>query len=333
MVTCYLAMRQALLVVSEGGDRPTVDTRLTGHTLDCLAVDAEAPNRVFVGTTESGLLRSTDGGVTFDRVGVDEIASEMITAIAVGTRGSDEIWVGTEPSRIYRSTDAGETWTEKPGLTDLPSASEWSFPPRPHTHHVRWIEPDPYDPDHLYVSIEAGALVQTHDGGETWEDRRPTARRDVHSMTTHPELPGHAWVAAGDGYAETRDGGASWKKPQEGLDHRYCWGIAVDIDDPSCVLLSAAHGSRSAHRPDSAESYVYRRHNAHRWQRLDGRGLPMGEGVVRAALARGRSAGTFYAATNEALYRTADQGESWSEVDIAWDDSLTTQTPRGMVIV
>jgi photosystem II stability/assembly factor-like uncharacterized protein len=333
MVTCYLAMRNALLVVSKGGDGPIAEYRLQNYDLDCLAVDAAVPDRVFAGTVDSGLLRSIDGGATFARIGADGIGPNRITAVAIGTQSPEEIWVGTEPSRVYRSTDAGETWIEKPGLTDLPSASEWSFPPRPHTHHVRWIEPDPYDPDHLYVSIEAGALVQTHDGGETWEDRRPTARRDVHSMTTHPELPGHAWVAAGDGYAETRDGGASWKKPQEGLDHRYCWGIAVDIDDPSCVLLSAAHGARSAHRPDSAESYVYRRRDAHRWQRLDDRGLPMGAGVVRAALARGQSTGTLYAATNEGLYRTADQGDSWDEVDIMWDDSLTTQTPRGMVVV
>ncbi|MEA1932260.1 MAG: hypothetical protein U9O06_12030 [Euryarchaeota archaeon] len=333
MVTCYLAMRNALRVVSDGGDAPTADTRLEGRSLACLAVAPAAPERLFVGTIDSGLLRSADGGTTFDRVGAEEIGPDRITAVAIGSRSPDEIWVGTEPSRVYRSTDAGGTWTEKPGLTDLPSASEWSFPPRPHTHHVRWIEPDPYDADHLYVSIEAGALVQTHDGGETWEDRRPTARRDVHTMTTHPELPGHAWVAAGDGYAETRDGGVSWAKPQDGLDHHYCWSVAVAAADPSCVLLSAAHGARAANTPETADSYLYRRRDGQRWQRLDDRGLPMGEGVVRALVARGRSAGVFYAATNEGLYRTADQGDSWTPVDISWDESLTEQTPRGLAVV
>jgi photosystem II stability/assembly factor-like uncharacterized protein len=279
-----------------------------------------------------GITASSDGGTTFDRIGADAIGPEMITAVAIGDRSPDEIWVGTEPSRVYRSTDAGETWSKKPGLTDLPSASEWSYPPRPHTHHVRWIEPDPYDADHLYVSIEAGALVQSHDGGATWEDRRPTARRDVHSMTTHPEAPGYAWVAAGDGYAETRDGGASWIKPQEGLDHRYCWSVAVDSDDPTCVLVSAAHGSRSAHAPTAADSYVYRRRGGS-WQRLDDCGLTMGDGVVRAALAAGHTGGVFYAATNRGLYRTADHGESWDRVDIPWDDSLTEQTPRGLAVV
>jgi photosystem II stability/assembly factor-like uncharacterized protein len=326
-------MRNALLVVSDGGDESTVDYRLRDHSIESLAVDTSAPNRLFVGTVDSGLLRSTDGGVSFDRIGTEAIGPERITAVAIGTQNPDEIWVGTEPSRVYRSTDAGETWTEKPGLTDLPSASEWSFPPRPHTHHVRWIEPDSYDKNHLYVGIEAGALVQTHDGGDTWEDRRPTARRDIHSMTTHPELPGYAWVAAGDGYAETRDGGASWVKPQGGLKHRYCWSVAVDADDPGCVLLSAARGARSAHRSETAESYIYRRRGSQRWQRLDSRGLPMGKGLVRAEITRGQSPGTFYAATNRGLYRTIDQGDSWTAVDIGWDESLTTQTPRGMAIV
>jgi len=325
-------MRNALLVVSEEST-PAVMSRLEASNLDCLAADPAVPDRLFVGTSEHGVLRSVDGGATFERLGAEAIGPAMVTAVAIGTRSPDELWVGTEPSRVYQSTDAGESWTEKSGLTDLPSASEWSFPPRPQTHHVRWIEPDPYDPDHLYVGIEAGALVQTHDGGETWEDRRPTARRDSHSMTTHPELPGHAWVAAGDGYAETRNGGASWDKPQEGLDHRYCWSVAVDPADPSCALVSAAHDARSAHTPETAESYIYWRQGGGRWQRLDNRGMPMGEGIVRPQLAAGLTPGTLYAATNNGLYRTGDQGESWSKIDVAWDNSLTAQTPRGLAIV
>jgi len=59
----------------------------------------------------------------------------------------------------------------------------------------------------------------------------------------------------------------------------------------------------------------------------------MGEGVVRAELAAGTTGGTFYVATNTGLYRTADQGDSWTAVDITWDDALTTQTPQGLAVV
>ena len=43
MITCYLAIRNALRVVSDGGDGPTVDTRLTDHSLTAFAVDATDP--------------------------------------------------------------------------------------------------------------------------------------------------------------------------------------------------------------------------------------------------------------------------------------------------
>ncbi|XVH30463.1 WD40/YVTN/BNR-like repeat-containing protein [Haloferacaceae archaeon DSL9] len=332
MTTAYAAMRDRLLVVDDPAD-PAVSRRLDGFSLECVHVAPERPDRVFVGTFGSGLQRSTDGGDTFERVGGGDIGPDAVMSVATSPRDPDVIWAGTEPSRVYRSTDGGDTWEHRDGLADLPSADEWSFPPRPDTHHVRWIEPDPYDPDHLYVGVEAGALVQTHDAGETWEDRRPTARRDTHTITTHPEAPGHAWVAAGDGYAETRDGGDSWLQPQEGLDHRYCWSVAVDPDDLETVLVSAAHSARSAHNAARAESYVYRRREGERWRRLKETGLPVGEGVVRAVLERGDDAGEFYAVTNRGLFHTDDAGKSWSTVPIDWPSALESQAPRGLALV
>src|SRR5260221_601021 len=75
------------------------------------------------------------------------------------------IYAGTEPSAIFRSEDVGETWRECRGLIELPSAHEWSFPPRPETHHVRWIEPDPHTQGRLFAAIEAGALIRSPDAG------------------------------------------------------------------------------------------------------------------------------------------------------------------------
>jgi photosystem II stability/assembly factor-like uncharacterized protein len=325
MATCYAALRGALLVVRRVRTDPTVSVHLDGHDVECLDAAGET---VCCGTFDAGLFRSDDAGATWTHV--PELP-DSVTSVTTGARRG-EWWAGTEPSGVYRSLDDAETWVRCDGLTDLPSSSSWAFPPRPHTHHVRWIEPDPTDPDHLYVSIEAGALVQTHDAGETWEDRVSTARRDTHSMTTHAETPGRAWAAAGDGYAETFDGGETWDYPQEGLDHRYCWSVAVDHDDPTLVLLSAARSARVAHNVDRAESYVYRRRGDGPWERLDGRGLPTGDGILRAVLARGTDGGTFYALHNRGLYRTETDGDSWSRLDVPWPDAFERQTPRGMAL-
>lgn len=98
-----------------------------------------APERVFVGTGEAGLHRSINGGRTFERI--DTFDSALVTAVAVSPHDPERVWAGTEPSAVYRSSDGGDSWEHCAGLTDLAPASRWSFPPRPHTHHVRWLEP------------------------------------------------------------------------------------------------------------------------------------------------------------------------------------------------
>jgi photosystem II stability/assembly factor-like uncharacterized protein len=342
MTTAYVAMRDGFRRIEfdpadpERSDEPIpaeahAAEALAGRDLECVAVARERPDRVFVGTFESGLWRSTDGHEAFERV--DDFEHDAVMSAAVSPHDPDVMWAGTEPSRTYRSTDGGDSWEHLPGLVDLDSADEWSFPPRPDTHHVRWLEPDPADPDHWYVAIEAGALVQTHDGGETWTDRPPGARLDNHSLATHPDAPNRAWVAAGDGYAESSDGGASWSHPQTGLDRTYCWSVAVDTGDPDTVLTSAARSAREAHTASRAETYVYRRVGNEPWVRLDEAGLPMGGEVTRPLLARGTTQGVFYALSNRGLYRTTDAGDSWTAVDAPWPDRFAEQTARGLAVV
>ena len=136
------------------GDRPT-----------CLAADPLIQGRVWCGTHHGGVFRSDDDGRSWQSVG---LASRLITAVAVSPTERDVVWVGTEPSTVWRSGDAGRTWQQTSNLETLPSSSEWSFPPRPDTHHVRWISCHPLAPERLWVAIEAGALVSTIDGGRTW---------------------------------------------------------------------------------------------------------------------------------------------------------------------
>ncbi|WP_222917135.1 glycoside hydrolase [Natrinema sp. SYSU A 869] len=350
MVRVSIALRDRLLVCTGDETEPgdwTTKTRLEGRNLECVTAVPDAPARYYVGTVADGLFRSTDGGETFVRLETEFAAgtrtptggtesdepleSDRVTAVTISPRGRQVVYAGTEPSRIYRSRDGGETWAHLEGLTDLPSEAEWLFPPRPQTHHVRWLEVDPYDPDRLYVGIEAGAFVYTPDGGETWHERPPGSRRDNHSLATHPDREGRLYAAAGDGYAESDDGGETWRRPQTGLDHRYCWSVVPDPGDPDRVLVSSARSASTAHTESRAESYVYRRTGDTSWDRLDGRGLPTGEGVVRAVFATTGEPGLVYAVTNRGLFVTRDFGDSWDGIDIDWPAGLESQTPRGLV--
>src|SRR5688572_9414550 len=50
-------------------------------------------------------------------------------AAAIAPDGS--VYVGTEPAMIFRSDDRGATWHRSDGIDQLPTRSEWSFPPPP----------------------------------------------------------------------------------------------------------------------------------------------------------------------------------------------------------
>jgi photosystem II stability/assembly factor-like uncharacterized protein len=303
-----IALDDRLVVAHDVADAARATHHLTDTGAECVAAAGE---HLLVGTFDDGLWRATGDGA-FERVAPDALP-DRVPSLAVAPGAPDTVYLGAEPSAVHRSDDGGRSWAACAPLTDLPSADGWSFPPRPDTHHVRTMAVHPTDPDRLAVGVEAGALVRSADGGATWTERPPGARIDNHALATHPAAPERLYAAAGDGYAESRDGGETWQHPTEGLGHGYVWGLAVDPGDPDRVYVSAAHGAYAAHRPETADAHVYRR-EGDRWQRFDGAslgaGLPTGEGVCRAVLAAPAD-GELLAATDRGLFRSTDAGASF----------------------
>src|ERR1700745_982927 len=191
----------------------TVDEHLAGLSPGCVAVDLSRPAQVYCGTARNGLFRSRDSGRNWEPAGPG-IDHPIITAVDVGHAGQADgfglVYAGTEPSAGFRSDNGGDSWGELAGLRALPSANTWSFPPRPHTHHVRRIEADVSVADRVFVAIEAGRLVRTVGGGRAWGDRVRGGPYDTHTALTHPLAPGRISSAAGDGYFEGTDAAESW---------------------------------------------------------------------------------------------------------------------------
>lgn len=336
----YAAMANELLVASRRNEHWETDRQLVGASTMCVAADPLKPEVVYCGTFDRGLWRSLDAGASWERVGDNIDGAVMAVAVAAAERAGEHgvVYVGTEPGAVYRSEDGGDTWRELGGLRELPSEPEWSFPPRPETDHVRWISPDPNSPGRVFVAIEAGALVRTPDGGETWEDRVPDGPRDTHTLSVHKAEPGRLYSAAGDGfmergmgYSESRDGGESWQRFADGLKHHYLWGVAVDPADPETVVISAASSPWEAHNPASAKSTIYQKTAGKPWREITD-GLPETEGRLVSVLAANEAEpGVFYALTTDGPYRSPNVGLSWERVDVAWPDR--PQRPSALAIV
>jgi hypothetical protein len=307
----YAATGDAIARLDQSDGAWAARLSLTGSGAQCLAVDPADPETVYAGLREGGVRRTRDGGHTWADCGLPQPG---VFSLAVSA-ADGAVYAGTEPSALYRSDDGGESWRELEGLLDLPSRPTWSFPPRPWTSHVRWIAPSPHDPDLLLVGIELGGLMRSTDGGETWQDHRPGAQPDVHSLAWHPQAAGRAYEAGGGGSAWSDDGGETWHPADEGRDRHYTWSVAVDVEDPDLWYVSASTGPFAAHGGRDPEARIYRRRGAEPWQPLGG-GLPepipampyallARDGLLLAGLASGE------------IWASIDRGDSWSQAVVA----------------
>jgi len=273
----------------------------------CLTADPMVRGRAWCGTGQNGLFRTDDGGTSWQSVG---LAGRLIMAVTASPADRDEVWVGTEPSEVWRSRDAGSTWEQTSTLETLSSSSQWSFPPRPNTHHVRWIACHPLEPERLWVAVEAGALVSTVDGGRTWSDRVPGGPQDTHELAIHRGAPDTLRVSAGDGYFESDDAGATWRSPKVGLEVGYLRSVAIDPERPEVVVVSASSGPYSAYVAGRSDGRLYRRLTHERWERVRD-GWPEPASTIAPLLCAGVQGGELWAADERGVHRSDDGGKSW----------------------
>jgi hypothetical protein len=267
----------------------------------CVAADRD---RVIIGTQGAGVLLSGDGGQRWERM---ELPERDVLSVAIGP-ADGTLYAGTEPSRLFVRRDGAE-WTELEALQDIPSRDRWSYPPRPWTHHVRWIAPDPHRRERLLVGIELGGVMLSEDGGDSFSDHRPGAKRDAHAISWHPLAEGRAYEAAGDGAAWSTDGGRSWSPLDAGRALGYCWALAADPKDPDRWYVSAAAGPRQAHASGRAYGRLYR-YDADGWRELPvpGESMPYALAAVADDLVCGMADGR--------LLHSRDRGETWHELTV-----------------
>jgi hypothetical protein len=304
----FVCTDEGLVRVQRNGDSWAVEQTLEGAR--CVAADG---TRVLAGTRGKGAFLSSDGGSTWKHV---ELPVPDVFSVAIGA-ADGALYAGTEPSRLFVARDS-RAWTELEALQDIPSRGRWSFPPRPWTHHVRWIAPDPHRAERLLVGIELGGVMYSEDGGASFSDHRQGAKLDAHNLAWHPRVEGRAYQAAGDGAAWSRDGGRTWDAADTGRDLRYCWALALDPGDPERWYVSAAAGPGAAHSGQRASGRLYRWEGEWHALPLPANSMPYALAATDGELLAGMSDGR--------LFHSADRGESWDDIGVELSSVLAMAT-------
>jgi photosystem II stability/assembly factor-like uncharacterized protein len=305
---------QGVIRISESDDGWTATLLRSAPRAQCLAVDPLRHDTLYLGTRGDGVWQSGDGGRRWSRL---DVGARDVFAVAVSP-ADGSVYVGSEPSALFRSRDGGASWQELEALVRLPSAPTWSFPPRPWTSHVSAIAPHPREAGLLLVGIELGGLMRSEDGGESWQDHRPGAQRDVHALAWHPGGDERAYQAAGGGATLSRDGGRTWLPAEEGRDRRYCWGLAVDEVEEDTWYVSASSGPGAAHGGGDADAGIFRWRGDGPWEALGGivarplRDMPYALATSGPRLVAGLRSGR--------ILVSDDRGGTWREVPVSGGD-------------
>ena len=299
----------------------SVEFLLADQDMRCLDADPLDPNAVYAGTQGNGILRSTDGGQTW---GVAGLEGRVVKSLAVSRLQPGTVYAGCKPPALFVSRDGGSAWNEIKAFQRVRSWW-WRSPAESDLGaYVQGIALSPTDPKVIVVGIEAGAVVRTADGGQTWEGHRPGAIRDCHTITFHATNGDWVYEAGGTGAgaACSRDGGHTWHQPKAGLDRHYGWAVAADPARPEVWYISASPMFAksqffvpAAHVDGEANAYIFRSAGGAAWQKLGG-GLPQPLNYMAYALITDPQApGHLYAGlSNGDIWRSTDHGDTWAKL-------------------
>lgn len=229
----------------------------------------------YQGATGGGVLKTTDGGNTWNIISDGFFNTTGIGDITVAPSDHNIIYVGTGegPVRgvktshgdgIYKSTDAGATWKHM-GLEA--------------TRHISDVYVHPTNPDKVYVAAQGNpwgpneerGVYLSEDGGTTWKKiLYVNENSGISDMTVDATNPDFMMVSSwdfnrkpwrvqsggpGSRVYKTTDGGKNWKEITKGLPElKGKIGVSISPANPNIVYLAidALGDKAGVYRSDDA---------------------------------------------------------------------------------
>lgn len=287
----YAATEQGLFVSRNRGSEWTRIGPAAGDALPCrvLTIDPWKTSNLYLGTGANGIYTSADGGATWklrDNRGDSLFATAEVYQIAVDATKPDVVVAALAGMGIVKSTDAGETWRRLTSEVSLRSPT------------ITHLLLHPKSSDLLLYGTDAGTLMRTTDGGESWS----IAKKDVEAwailtLGTDPLNPDVVYAGTENGIIRSSDFGATWTKPSASIS-------AV----PTSLALSAPKGQLLLFAYGAGLGVQVSRDNGITWRQADDN-----LGGATISLVTSDPTGTaVYAVAGSALLRLDQQGHSWT---------------------
>jgi len=296
--------------------RPVLEPQASGTKALLQAVSAPTARVVWVSGHEAAVLRSTDGGLTWERLTVPGAAEDSLQFRDVqGFDAKTAYVLSAGPgarSRIYKTVDGGLTW--QPQFTNGDSSAFYDcFAFWDARHGIAFSD-----------AVAGRTMVRTtEDGGATWPlipaaslpAAQPGEGAFAASGTCVVALaPRHAWIGTGAADAarvlHTGDGGRTWSVSVVPVSGGATSGLAaVAFRD---TLRGTALGGNVADSKSRTDNVAITVDGGRSWQR--GASPTFAGAVYGAVIVPGRP-GWLVAVGPRGLDYSMDDGRSWTSLD------------------
>ncbi len=251
------------MFVVDQATAPAAGGGLSGRSVHTML---RANGSILAGAAD-GVYRSDDAGRTWQPSGC---AGEDVWAIAVSAAKPHQVYAGVHPAGLFRSDDDGRSWSPISSMRGVPGAQNWALPSDPNGSRALAIVLDDARPEHFWVGVEVGGIVETSDAGASWMFTLAGRNPDIHGLARDPARPDVIYAATGYGRLDPNDpdepagvyrsddGGESraYAWPDEGS--RWTRPMCIDARAPHPLTVAACPNFQSTYRnPGGAQSVLY----------------------------------------------------------------------------
>ena len=196
------------------------------------------------------------------------------------------VYAGTA-SGVFRSLNSGGFWANTGSLFE---------------DDILCLLVDTGIPDRIFIGTDDGGVFGSLDGGAGWTAHTSGMTAvTIHDLVHDPKLPSTVYAATAGGFRRSLDRGVTWTLRSGSLPDGPLYDIEPLPDQPSRLYAGTSEG-------------VYRTiDGGNTWIAMNV-GIPPSTAIGALAVAPSQSTVVYAGAVTGEVYRSADQGVSWSDV-------------------